>query len=113
MLTVEHVEFTIICHPETESIEGNVSASGDDKYDKKVEKDIYRQLEYNEWAWCCVEVVGEYQGLRVSEYLGGCSYPSKNDFIISEYYEDMKNNILELLKRKIKSIVESSVQLDI
>ena len=74
-LTEEEVSFRIECSPEEIGIEGNYMASGDDAADKAVEDDILRQLEEgNEWAWCCVRVVAEWEGMEGHDFLGCCSF---------------------------------------
>jgi len=91
------MDIQVICHPEDISIEGNAIASGDDAYDKEVEDKIRAELEYNQWAWCTVEVKVTINDCHTSEFLGGCSYKDENDFITGGYYEDMVSECIERL----------------
>jgi hypothetical protein len=86
---------TVDCTPETIPIEGNASAI-DDRTDREIVNNIRKQLEIgNAWAWCIVCVTVEYRDIEENEYLGGCSYNSRYDFIHnSGYYEDMVNECL-------------------
>lgn len=60
----------------------------------------------NVWKWCMVEVKGTYKGLESSEYLGGCSYDSEEDFINnSEYYNDMCEAVLSDLQKQVEEII--------
>lgn len=88
--TINQVEFTLSCEPEHIPIEGNCSAI-DEETDKANEQMIREQLENgNEWAWCSVKVTARYKGVEGVDYLGGCSYKSKEDFMKDGYYLDMK-----------------------
>lgn len=104
-LTLEDIDFTIEALEEISSVEGNALASGDDEQDRKAEEYIYRQLEAgNEWAWCCVRVRGWYYGLSAEEYLGCCSYKSREDFENGGYFEDMRNAVLEDLQDQLDDL---------
>ena len=60
----------------------------------------------NVWKWCSVEVKGEFNGLEFSDYLGGCSYESKEEFIkTSGYYEDMCQTVLKGLQSQIDELI--------
>ena len=84
------ISFEIIILPEETIIEGNLIDSGDDNQDKLDEKTVIDDLlSGNQWAWCNVEVRGEYLGLSASDYLGCCSYKSEQDFKTGGYYTDM------------------------
>lgn len=110
-LKTSDVKWTLIAHPEDLSIRGNAIASGDDAYAAEVERQIQRQLDNgNEWAWCCVELRGEFEGLTASDYLGCCSYnESEKDFRShSGYFEDMEVNVLSDLQGQLDKLVEWS-----
>lgn len=101
--TIDQVEFTIEAEEETISVRGNAIASGDTALDKKVEDEIFRKLEYTQWAWCCVCVTAKWKGLKGTDYLGGCSYDDEEDFIkTSGYFDGMKqqafNNLIDQIK---------------
>jgi hypothetical protein len=69
---------------------GNCMASGDDAVDREEEESIRTQLANgNEWAWCTARVRVSLGDLFETEYLGCCSYESREDFMHSAYYEDM------------------------
>ena len=101
--TIDQVNFELIAHEEHVPVKGNAIASGDAKYDARVENKIIKQLDSgNIWAWCTVEVRGTYKGITESDYLGCCSYKSEKDFKKDLYYLDMQrecfNRILENLR---------------
>ncbi len=89
--TINKVDFTIECLPEDMQIEGNASAIDEDT-DNEIAQHIHDELNNgNEWAWCTVKVTATYKGHEGTDYLGGCSYKSENDFKeVGGYYEDMK-----------------------
>lgn len=103
-LKFKDVGFTITAEPEDLPIKGNAMASGDEEYDAKVEQAIYENLQWNEWAWCCVKVTAEWQGFTGSAYLGGCSYTSKKDFMSGGYYPQMRDEALEELNNEVKAL---------
>lgn len=63
-----------------------------------------RELEKgNEWGWCTAHVVVTHKktGIKGEDYLGGCSYRSKKDFMHpSGYYPDMVNEAIADAKKK-------------
>jgi hypothetical protein len=72
------VELTI--EPETLPYEGNASAIGEPE-DTETNAWIRDQLDAgNGWAWCCVTVTAEYDGLIGRASLGACSYESRKAF---------------------------------
>lgn len=98
MITIEDIDWAIVCHPEDTPIEGNVLASGDDEEDRKAEQSVKDQLAMgNDWAWCGVEVRGSLAGITLNDYLGCCSYASREDFTVSsnDYYDDMRQSIVD------------------
>lgn len=100
----DQVTYSIIVHSEEIPIRGNASAI-DEKTDLEVEQSIIEQLESgNEWAWCSVEVVAEFNELKASDYLGACSYKSEDDFKSGGYYEDMKERAFEQLVDDIQKL---------
>lgn len=103
--TIDQVTFEIECIPEELSIKGNASAIDEDT-DKETEQYIKDQLNSgNEWAWCCIKVTASYKGIEGTDYLGGCSYASKEDFISGDgYYTDMKQAAYDNLVSEIESL---------
>ncbi len=104
--SIDEVEFQIIAHDEHISVRGNAIVSGDDAYDKKVEDEIIGRLDNGDiWAWCCVEVVVKYKGMKGNDFLGACCYEDEKDFISqSGYYEDMKQRAYDELISEIESL---------
>src|SRR3954470_9594247 len=73
---------------------------------------INSDLQWNQWAWCCVRVDVMYCGVRTHAYLGGCSYKSKEDFIQSnDYYSDMLYEALSDLAKELVKITEATILL--
>lgn len=115
-LTPNNCNVSVDCMPEHTRIRGNAIASGDDAYDKKVERKIQRKLDNgNEWAWCTIRVTVTPKPLAVcdlsaTDYLGCCSYESKADFIRnSGYYEDMVNTCIAELQETIDAMLEDEL----
>lgn len=100
----EDVQINVYCLEEDAPVKGNALCSGDEAIDKAEEQRILRALvEGCRWAWCCVKVEACYAGFEATEYLGCCSYESKDDFIEnSGYYEDMVETCLENLNEQLK-----------
>lgn len=109
-LTADEVEFTVECHPEECSIEGNACAHEgcDECHDW-----IRDQLDSgNEWAWCSVRVVASWNGHEGDAWLGCCSYEGKKDFIKnSMYYDDMKQEALDDLNGRLAHAIENLAEL--
>jgi len=100
------IEYRIIIHPEHESPEGCFS-SGDDEQDAADVAKIMEDLEWNDWAWCTVEVQAVHvpSGLTGSDWLGCCSYDSEEQFTEpGGYYDDMKERALEELESKVETL---------
>lgn len=100
------IKYKIECLPEDIQIEGNASAI-DPETDLKNEQWIYSQLESgNEWAWCTVKVTAFIDGIELegTDYLGGCSYLSQEDFERGGYLADMQNSAKSDLLNQINAI---------
>ena len=69
-----------------------------------VEK-IIKDSEWNEWAWCNAHVKVSYLGLNAGEYLGCCSYVSKEDFMKDDYFNDMVERCMLDLTEQIEKIL--------
>ncbi len=101
---ISQVEFTLECQPEDMQIKGNASAIDEDT-DNEVEQYIIDELNSgNEWAWCCVKVTASYKGREGTDYLGGCSYKSEEDFKKDGYWEDMKKQAFDDLISSLQSL---------
>ncbi len=105
-LKAKDVEFEIECLPEDIAIEGSF-ASGDDAQDAATVRMIEADLASgNEWAWCCVKVTARYADFEGTDYLGGCSYKSAEDFQSPDgYYPQMCSEALADLNRSIRETV--------
>ena len=87
------IRYRVTVEPEWEGPEGFFE-SGDDEQDSETIAQIRRDMEWNEWAWCAVKVTCTIPGYDAegNDYLGGCSYNSKEDFCQpGGYYDDMKS----------------------
>lgn len=87
-------------------VRGNASASGDDKYDKRVEDRIIRRLDEGDiWAWASVTVRGTWRGLTAEDHLGACNYRDEKDFRRDGYFDDMRDNVLSSLVEQAQELV--------
>ncbi len=67
--SIEDIDFKIECLEEFEH--PNNCFALDDESQEEVVGRILRDLENgNEWAWCCVRVVGNYRSIIGEDYLG-------------------------------------------
>lgn len=103
------VSYEIECFPEDTDVRGNAMASGDDDYDREVEDSILADLsDGNDWAWCTVRVTARYDGVDCAvgqDYLGCCSYASREDFEACDYCADMKDQAREDLYTQLEGIL--------
>ena len=53
------------------------------------------------WAWFCAKVTASWEGHSASDYLGGCSYESEEDFRKDDYFQDLCDRALEELNEQI------------
>jgi len=112
-LTEEDVEFEVECLPEHEHPRGHF-ASGDDELDRQIVNQILQDMEWNGWSWCVAKVTAKWGEFEASEYLGYCSYESKEDFMSpGGYYDDMKAEALHSLNEKIRSNYERLKALEV
>ena len=80
--------------------------SPSEQFDDETAADILESAESNVWAWAAVEVraVAVFAGgaeVNGSDFLGGCSYGSENEFKAGGYFEDMKIEALSDLMGKL------------
>ena len=113
---VEDVEFVLTLEEDFSSIRGSFD-SGDSEEDKKLEDRIIEASRNSLWAWCCVVVTARWGGMEGIATIGGVSVlpgsgdgfniedtdESKEDYFRKHmgYFEDMKEEALDDLKRKI------------
>jgi hypothetical protein len=100
----QNATIEILIHPEDLPIRGNLVFSGDGVLDKQFEDAVIEELEHNPWAWCMVEVKASWKGLKVSTFLGGCSYRSENDFKVDGPYDDMVDEVIKELTQNASEI---------
>ena len=104
-LTIE-----IQCLPEEVPVRGNAMASGDPAFDREVEQSIIDDLEWNPWAWCTICVIVRWRGFEGRDYLGACSYGSKQDFIdAGGYYPCMVDEALGWMNEQIQITVDALI----
>jgi hypothetical protein len=98
--TATKPEVRIILHPEDlgelHSERGGI--------DKDCIANISKELDWNPWAWCQVEVKLSLDGLSASAYLGCCSYEGEDDFKRSGYYEQMVEEAYDELNKKLDAL---------
>ena len=97
------VEYSIHLHPEYDSPEGHFD-TGDDEEDERICKQIREDAEWNEWAWCTVEVRATWHGVFGNVFLGACSYTNEADFKRGGYYDDMQKQALDDLCAKLEKL---------
>lgn len=95
--------FDIKCYAleEDDSPQGHF-ASGDDKADAQVLKDIADGA----LQWFCVKVTACKAGVKLAEtYLGGCCYAEFKDFVKNDdYYKDMRAEVVTEARETIKKL---------
>ncbi len=106
-LTLDDITWTLAAEQDSLPIRGYCMVSGDDELDEQVARDIEKRLEYTEWAWALVSVVGEWEGIEATAYLGGCSYKDEADFRSCDYFESMQAECLAEIHDKAKRIVDA------
>lgn len=64
----------------------------------------------NYWAWCVAHVTVMYDDLKAEEWLGGCSYKSKEDFMQpGGYYDSMIDEAIETLAKDLESAANDHI----
>jgi hypothetical protein len=96
--SIDQVSFTIEC------LDEDIQPSESMEFQDQIDYVINQYNNGNEWAWCCVKVTAEYKGIKGSDYLGGCSYNSKEDFMSDGYYADMKIQAYDELVKELESL---------
>ena len=63
---------------------------------------VHENQKKSVYGWCTVRVRASYKGFQGNDYLGQCSYSSKEDFINnSGYYEQMVAQAIDDLNKNI------------
>ena len=84
----EHAKITLQCDPETDDPIDHFGYDTDEE-NKQAAAHVRELAERSEWGWCVAMVTVEIDGVRATEYLGGCSYASEQDFRDSGCFADM------------------------
>ncbi|MBF0350934.1 MAG: hypothetical protein HQM11_07865 [SAR324 cluster bacterium] len=95
------VRVDILNYPEHVPVRGNYIKSGDESYDKECEDRVMEEMEWNDWAWCTVQVTVKFDVLTRSATLGCCSYKDKDEFKASGYYEGMVDECISTINQDI------------
>lgn len=103
--TASTIQWKIIATQDDIPVRGNLVVSGDDAHDKAEEDKVIQRLDDGDvWAWCSIEVRGIWEGLTASDYLGGCSYDSEEDFKRGGYYDDMLQTVTRELQQMAANV---------
>lgn len=102
-VTREEATIRVLAEPDPVPVEGNACASGDNEFDRKVERNILCHLQQGDvWAWAAVTVIVSWGSFEGRACLGCCSYADEHDFRESGgYFDDMVAEALEELNRSI------------
>lgn len=104
---MSEVDFDVEAEEEYDRPEGHFTEPEDVEW-------VRDQIEAgNEWGWCSAHVIATwtdpltYRTYQGDQYLGGCSYRSKQDFMEpGGYYDDMKEEAYQDLLRNIEDTWE-------
>lgn len=101
------VTVTLECEPEDRTYRGEFE-NEHGQPDRETEAWIEAQLKAgNEWAWCSAHVIVRYQHYEGDDWLGGCSYESKEAFMQPNgYYGDMINSAIDSIAEEIEKLVD-------
>jgi len=76
--------------------------SNDDELNDWIKQELQ---DGNPWAWCTAHVTVELGELKGEDWLGGCSYKSKEDFIAGGYYDSMVAEACDELAKDLEKLV--------
>lgn len=101
------VRITLNCEAEDRTYKGEFERENGQP-DREIEEWIAQELRSgNEWAWCQVHIVVRFGELKGEDWLGGCSYKSREDFEQpGGYYDSMINEAVEDLAKEIELICD-------
>jgi hypothetical protein len=101
------VRISLTCEPEDRTYKGEFE-NADGAPDREVEEWIAKELRSgNEWAWCSAHVVVHFGELKGEDWLGGCSYESKKDFMQPNgYYDSMIDEAVDALAKQIEAVCD-------
>lgn len=70
-------------------------------------EEFFSKLESGKLYWFCAKVSAKKADIELAaEYLGGCDYKSISDFLKDNYYHDMREEVINEAKEKIKKLNE-------
>ncbi len=99
------VKVTLECEEENSPWVGSFQKA-DGSNDTEMNEWIRQELRSgNPWAWCMAHVTVELGEFKGEDYLGGCSYRSKDEFIKGGYYESMVFEACEELAKELEKVV--------
>ena len=105
-ITVDEVQWTVTPLPEDQSPEDAHDCS-EGEHLKECQR-IRTEAVWNEWAWCCVEVKGYWNGLQGIAYLGACSYRNEDDFKQDGgYFKQLQSEAMDDLQSRAERIAEA------
>lgn len=101
-LTLEDVEIAIDTGVEWLPIRGNAVNTGNALEDHQIENELIERLNIGDkWAWCHVTVTAHWNGFEGEDHLGACSYDNEEGFRRGGYYDDMVQNAIDCLNRRV------------
>lgn len=100
----EEATISVLAEPDFIPVEGNACVSGDDAFDREIERDILRRLDQGDvWAWATVAVIVIWGPFEGRAYLGCCCYEDEEDFRQpGGYFEDMVAEVLDELNKAVQ-----------
>ncbi|RYF78731.1 MAG: hypothetical protein EOO39_00565, partial [Cytophagaceae bacterium] len=107
-MTIDQIIAAIKPHTTIEIKAEREDSSHRGQYDQDVENSITKMIkQHGQWGWCVVTVKASFMSWESEpEYLGGCSYKSKKDFIeAGDYYDDMVNTCLTDIAEEIQDLL--------
>lgn len=107
-LTRDDVDISVFALSEDSDPAGHF-ATGDAAEDARIVAKIREDMQWNEWAWCCVKVVVTYRGLEASDYLGGVNEVCEQSFRDSEYFTSMVDTCLDDLNSQVAHVVSGVI----
>lgn len=87
--------------PITQALSFEETGTDHSEYINKVLKDKTN----NPWLWCVVKVSVDFNQLHGYAYLGQCAYENEEDFIKGGYFEQMRDEAFESVKRQLDVIL--------
>lgn len=68
-------------------------------------RELYKDLDRGNLVWFRVQVIAFKNNIPLGEdHLGGCCYETYEDFILDEYYRDMRQTCVQRARDEIKQL---------